>query len=591
MSYVPLKSSDCATAANDRPTVLPDLARESAKRAANLARNLSFRTWPYRLSLAGPLPDRILCYPADLHQRSTRTAQDLGNHIYALPGGIVHADPTTPPWRLVPPNEAWAEALHGFGWIRHFETRNDEASTQHVHWLIETWLKECGRWHSIGWRPHVIGRRLISWFSHSRLILRDSDLIWRSTILRSLIHQSRHLARVAKWARDGEPKLVAAIGLSLSGLCLPEGDGRRERGLALLMRELNRQILPDGGHVSRNPSLQLSLMLDLLMLKDALVERNQPVPQDFEDTISRMAPLLRFFRLGDGRLALFNGSQEEEGGAIDAVLSRPDTKAKAFGTAPYSGYQRLKAGRTCLIMDTGPAPARAFSCRAHAGCLSFEMSVSRHRLIVNCGSTALRGSDWQTASRATAAHSTLTLADKSSATILKRPWAKALLGPRLAEGPITVTCQRDENEQGIWLGSRHDGYCRRFGLYHERRLYLDREGGDLRGEDSLVPVRRHKAGRRTAGSVVPFTIRFHLHPDVRASQSREPSRILLLLPNGDGWQFRTNGRSVSLEESVYLGRGGTARRTRQIVISGTATRGETSTIKWAIHRLARSSEA
>ncbi len=600
MTDVSFKPSSTAPVTSPHGELVTDLAQESLSRAATALRTLSFRSLPYHPSLSGPLPDRIVYFPVDFAPRSPQTRLDLMSHRYVFPGGLVQANGQTPPWRLVPPSEEWAEALHGFSWLRHFESNRDQNAKDHIHWLMSTWLKECGQWHSIGWRPPVLARRLISWFMHSKLILREADLVWRSMVLRSLVHQARYLFRAAKWAScEGEGKIVVATGLSFSGLCLPDGAHRLERGLAMLIRELDRQILPDGGHISRDPSVQLAILLDIVSLKDALVEQNYPVPDNLQDMIGRMAPMLRFFRMGDGRLALFNGSAEEDGGAIESILSRPDTRAKTYSQAPYSGYQRIKAGRTCLIMDTGRAPRRGFSRHAHAGCLSFEMSVGRHRLIVNCGAAVLQGEAWKNAARATAAHSTITLADKSSATMIKHPFIAGLLGPRIAAGPEKVTCLREENEEGIWLLGSHDGYQQRFGLLHERRLYVRSNGEDVRGEDSLHPPSQTgalapKRVRRAAGhkgTAIPFTLRFHLHPEVKASLARDASRVLLLLPNGDGWRFQTNQPGISLEESVYLGKGDVGRRSFQITVPGITGVGEPCAIKWALRRLSGSPEA
>ena len=38
--------------------------------------------------------------------------------------------------------------------------------------------------------------------------------------------------------------------------------------------ELQRQILPDGGHVSRNPRARLEILIELLPLRTAFTSRN-----------------------------------------------------------------------------------------------------------------------------------------------------------------------------------------------------------------------------------------------------------------------------------------------------------------------------
>ena len=68
-----------------------------------------------------------------------------------------------------------------------------------------------------------------------------------------------------------------------------------------------RQILPDGGHISRNPGALIELLVDLLPLRTAFTARNIAPPPALLNAIDRMMPMLRFFRHGDGNFALFNG--------------------------------------------------------------------------------------------------------------------------------------------------------------------------------------------------------------------------------------------------------------------------------------------
>src|SRR3546814_8214617 len=59
----------------------------------------------------------------------------------------------------------------------------------------------------------------------------------------------------------------------------------------------------------------------------------------------------------------------------------------------------------------------------------------------------------------------------------------------LGKGVAEVLVHRQENEAGTWVDAGHDGYIRRFGIEHRRRFYLSANGQDLRGEDTLLPVR------------------------------------------------------------------------------------------------------
>ena len=89
--------------------------------------------------------------------------------------------------------------------------------------------------------------------------------------------------------------------------------------------ELREQILPDGCHISRNPSEQLRVLRDLLWLQHGLRAANAPVPMSVHAAAERMSAMLLLFRHGDGSLALFHGSNEEDRAVITETLAAAPT--------------------------------------------------------------------------------------------------------------------------------------------------------------------------------------------------------------------------------------------------------------------------
>ena len=81
-----------------------------------------------------------------------------------------------------------------------------------------------------------------------------------------------------------------------------------------------------------------------------------------------MAPMLRFFRHGDRRLALFNDSLEEDGILIDLVLTRSETKGQrplhaprpaSTGCRPFRASSwSTPASRRRTALTPTPTPAR-----------------------------------------------------------------------------------------------------------------------------------------------------------------------------------------------------------------------------------------
>src|SRR5206468_3209261 len=163
-----------------------------------------------------------------------------------------------------------------------------------------------------------------------------------------------------------------------------KADQRTQRAATqLLARELSRQLMADGGHIGRNPQTLVDLLLELLPLRQAYAARGTQMPAALLNAIDRMMPMLRLLRHGDGTLALFNGMSITQPELIATLLTYDDVRGRALLNAPYSGYQRMEARGSALIVDSGRPPPPAFSKEAHAGCLAFEFSSGGERLALS----------------------------------------------------------------------------------------------------------------------------------------------------------------------------------------------------------------
>jgi uncharacterized heparinase superfamily protein len=385
--------------------------------------------------------------------------------------------------------------------------------------------------------------------------------MFRGRLLVSIAQQASHLSRVLPAGLSGSDLLFAIGGLIHAGLVMPRGSPWMRRGVILLSHELERQILSDGCHCERSPSVHFEVLQLLVGLRVAFGTADHRVPEPILDAIARMAPMLRFFEHGDGGLALFNDSNEEADWLIDMTLARANGKGLSPKEAPVSGFQRLAAGRTVILVDAGPPPPPGFDRHAHAGTLSFEMSVGKDRLIVNCGAHEGRG-EWWTAQRATAAHSALVVNDTNACVFAA--------DTGLVRGPTHVSFHRDEADGATWLEMSHDGYASPYGVIHHRRIYLTGSGEDLRGEDRLA-----------GNTPQPFMLRFHLHPDVNVSVAQNAQAAILKLPSGGWWRMRAKGGAISLADSIYMGKRGEARRSQQIIVTADL-QAKDGTVRWAI---------
>ena len=277
-----------------------------------------------------------------------------------------------------------------------------------------------------------------------------------------------------------------------------------------------------------------------------------------------MMPMLRMMQHGDGSLALFNGMGATELDRAGDVLAHEDTRGAPPLNAPYSGYQRhVEAGDALVIVDAGAPPPPEFSRCAHAGCLSFEYSL-RHRADRRqlrrafCAASTI----FARLARATAAHSTLVIDDRSSAPAspprARRAGAPgAIIGRPAQRGGRSAANARGDDRSSL----SHDGYARDFGLIHRAQA----DAGLGRRHAHRASTGSSAAEAAEAAPDADFALRFHLHPRVRVAPSTDGGRSNWSSANGETLLFEAEGAAPEIEDSVFFAAPGGARKCAQIV--------------------------
>lgn len=504
----------------------------------------------------------LVIAPGDIRTADPTRADDIYAGYYVFGGRMVNGEGRTP-FDIPAPTADFARELAGFGWLRHLRAAGTSLSRTNARALIGDFLQAEPRLRAgPAGEPAVVARRILSWLSQAPFVLTGADADFYTAFMRGLTRDSATLARRAG-DTVGQDRLLAGIALSELALCADLGEAALRRTTAALSEELTRQIFADGGHIGRNPETLVDLLLDLLPLRHTFAARNQAAPQALLNAIDRMIPMLRLLRHGDGSLALFNGMGVTEPDHLATVLASADARGRALLNAPHAGYQRLEAGDAIAVVDTGPPAPGLLSRTAHAGCLSFELSLGGQRVIVNCGAPPPGKPAQRTAARQTAAHSTLVIDDTSSCSFAEDSGLERFLKGAVLSGPRTVTAERREQADATILDASHDGYGPVFGLRHTRRLALMRDGTRLLGEDRLVAI-----PGTPPQNPERFDIRFHIHPAIRIEAAGDPAS-LLLLAGPDVIVFEASA-PFSIEESVLFAAPTGAQATRQIVVSGAA---------------------
>jgi uncharacterized heparinase superfamily protein len=540
------------------------------------------------LSYPGTEAEQLLLAPQDLRTADPSFATEIYNGHFGLAGSLVELGAQSP-FEISPPSEGWARELCGFGWLRHLRVAGSTLSREQAKALLSDFLRLHKTVRGLAWQPEVVGRRVISWLSNSVVVLDASDPRSYETFLHALTAQLRYLSASYRDAPDGAPRLVALMALVYAGLCIAEQQAVLDRYLKPFCKELDRQILPDGGHISRNPVALVELLLDLLPLRQCFVARDRLPPKQLSDAIDRAMPMVGFFRLGDGTIAHFNGAGATATDALATVLAYDDTEGAPLTAAPNSGYARIERAGTLVIADMAGAPPASVSSNAHAGCFSFEMSSGEYPFVVNCGAPSADHENWRMPARTTPAHSVLTFEDASSAVFAGGKNGAAPSADAELVGPPNVQASLSEGPGGLELSGSHEGYVTSFGVIYARSILVSTDGSKIAGEERLSAPKGLKGEALQSGG--GYAVRFHLHPWVSATMAEDERSVVLQLPNRETWALSADTPTIAVEESVFLADERGPRRSLQVVLSGGLEEERSLAIHWRLERTGGPGEA
>jgi uncharacterized heparinase superfamily protein len=533
-------------------------------------------TPPHLFLVARPKTQGLAAYPHDGRPVDSAQGRAALMGVFEFFGDTLRVGPDGDPWDRPSPTRRFAAALHKMDWLGDLLSLG-ETGARHGLRLVLDWRRGFGRYNRFAWGAEVMERRVFNLACGARTLLGVASEAEALEVLDVLARQARFLLDLTE---EPQRRLDRAVAAAVAGAALagPAGDRLLDRALKRLETLIPEVVLPDGGHVSRSPEAGLELLFDLTALDQALAQRGRTAPQALQGAIDRLASGVRFFTLADGRLAAFQGGAEVSAARVACALAGDPGGPTPPDQAMHARYQKLTGQSVQVIADVGAAAPGPYGVSACAQPLAIEVVCGRDRLITNSGWSPDAAAPQ--ALRLTDAASTASLADQSAGSTLGGFLGSAL-GPRLVDGAQEVEVRRHDADGGTWLEMTHDGWLSRFGLIHERRLFLDAAGTELRGEDRFLPP--HMGVDDNKRRFTPFTVRFHLHPDTRASVARDNKSVLLQGPSNIGWWLRNDAVDVSIAHSANV-EDGRLRRTSQIVLRGQARPDKGGRLRWKLTR-------
>lgn len=516
----------------------------------------------YRMRLNGPAPDLLLSSPKSGRPANPARGAQILKGRWKFGDAQVDAPERCAPWGPPFPSLHFADRIHRFHWLRDLVAKGS-AGEALGRSLIVSWVDHFGRWDAFAWRIDVTAERVINWLSAAPSVITTLEQAAREAVFDSLARQVRHLHLMQDDPVTLDGAFRRAVALVLAGASMPDGERYRDAGLEMLETELDRQLLADGGHVSRRPSRLAEMLIDLHVAEDLLLRMGQSAPGFLTRAQSRMQNMLKFLATPDGGCLVGHGGSDGTGGLIRTALSPYGEGGGRFAFAQLTGYHRIQAERLTVYVDTADAPEAENGQLCAASCLALSLFDGEDRLITQIGAMEDLDPEWRMAARRTGAHSTLQIDNEDSAPFTPAP-DTGLLVPR---GPSNVSARRLEENDQFLLEAQHGGWREKYGLIHRRRLYINKDGARVTGEDALSrPLSETMA---PPGAPAPYAIRFQLHPEVKVAEGPDNRTLFLGLERrGRVWRLRSEA-PVELVDSVYCA-AAPRRKSVQIVIKGEA---------------------
>jgi uncharacterized heparinase superfamily protein len=408
--------------------------------------------------------------------------------------------------------------LHGFSMLASYADGERSAHGDRF-WaeVVSDWLTTESRPRRPSWHPYPTSLRLIAW--SAALARLEWPQSFQQRVAAELARQARFLRRSVEHDIGGNHVLKNATALVFAGAVVPASAVFSD-GLRLLRREVERQILPDGGHEERSTSYHCVVAHDLADIAELLRRRDGAPPTWLEEAVARASAWEAAMTGPDGRLPLLNDAWESP--------ARPSRVSEPVSQLAQSGYLVFRHGQDQATFDVGPVSPPHLPPHAHADVLSFVFWADGRPLVVDPGSYAYTG-PWRNHFRGTAAHNTVEIDGADQCEL----WGdfRVAFPPRVRVGRV-----RSDRNFAVATAS-HNGYRRLADPveHHRTLVWLPQNG--------VVVVDRLRA--RLAHAI---RTRLHVAPGVRCDGANGLAGFdVVALGGGDV-------RRVEAAYSPFLGR-------------------------------------
>ena len=456
--------------------------------------------------------------------------------------------------------------LHNFFWLFSLDLKSSKKITQSI---ILNWIENNDKYNSKNWELDILSKRIISWISNSKLTYENSEEIYKEKFDTSIQKQINHLINELNRSVWVEDKMISCAAMVLAGLSY-KNEKYLKYGLDLLKKIIDSSFDKLGFPKSRNIR-QLNFFLKyFILIREWFKESQNEIPEYLNEIIYLNGQSYNLLIQNTSKSFLFNGNQNFDNSKFENYLKLHNYKFKNESNE-YGGYALLKDKDIILLIDIGSSPEKKFSQDYQSGALSFEIFYKSTKLISNNGYFQNYKHQLNPISKSTATHSTLCIDNQSSCNFKKDTDGTLKINKGLKILKKNVLFQKD-----FWsITGSHDGYLKKYGIIHERKIEYYPKFNKFLGEDKIIKKKNFKSTN--------FEIRFHFEPGTKITKTQDNKSILIEIQNS-GWRFFADNHSIDIETGLYFGNKNSFAENQNIFISG-ITRNEEQTVQWQINKI------
>jgi len=529
-------------------------------------RNLYFKSNFYNQKLITFIPDRIFYNPSTYLSASLTTVSNDFYKINNIAPELL--------WKISSKDKLKFENLHSFLWLAKLDRKNSKIITKDI---IKSWMDIFFNYHPDTWGMDIVARRIIAWSSNTDITLENSDNSYKKKFFLCLVKQANFISQNLKNLFYEPSKIICCSAIILCGIMFKENYSNYKIGIKELEKSVRNFFDENGFPRSRNPEEVFVCIKYLILVREWLKEAQKPVPDFLDEIIVKCGNCYAMLSCTNKQFPLFNGATEINHGDYDIFLK--NLKYKFINkNKEISGLYKIKKKKLEFFIDCGNPPPNNFTKYYQAGSLSFELNSNKEKIICNSGYGKYFSSEVSSLSRSTAAHSTLYINDTSSCTFQKNKFINKVYGNSLLDKHKIIKKNYTEDSDFYSLSACHDGYEKKFGYIHTRKIKIPKKEDKIFGEDELKKVKNFTKS-------LIYSVRFHIYPNTKIVKTKARNAVLISLENGEGWLLQSKTSNFDIEKNIFLGNKNKIINNESVSISGSINAKDVILIKWKIERI------